>query len=360
MLEARIIEDDEEHGVIVRRPSQKKPRRPGVLPLVAISVGSLLVTFVIIELLFRAMSLLGSPTPSWSDRPRTYFVPESATTLQDFAYAPVKPPKTFRIAVVGDSFSFAPYMQFDDTFAKRLERWLNLNTKQRRVEVVNYGVPRYSTSHEIAVVERALSEGADLILLQVTLNDPEIKPYRPTGLLLNQDTGVPKLDAPIFTYWRSLAFVAQRLLNAQSRREYRDYFFKLFDNPRTWKPFVESMTKLVGRARDAKVPLVAVVFPLFGYVVNDEYPFGPIHQKVASLLSDLQVPTLDITNEYRDMPLDRLQVIPIEDRHPNEIAHRIAAEAIYAWLKTTALLPEEVFAKRTVAQRIGIQLPAAE
>ncbi len=357
MLEARILEDEEEQGVIVRKALKASPKRRRILSLLALSFASLAFTLVLVEVLFRlAVAVLPEPV-KWSDRPRAYFVPESATTLQDFAYAPVKPARTFRIAVVGDSFTFAPYMQFDDTFVKRLERWMNLNTKQPRVEVINYGVPRYSTSHEIAVVERAIKEGADLILLQITLNDPEIKPYRPTGLLLNQETGAPKLDSPIFQHWHSLTFVAQRLLNEQSRRDYRDYFFKLFDNPRTWKPFAESMEKLTARAREAKVPLVSVVFPLFGYVVDDAYPFRPIHDKVAGLLTDLQIPHLDITDEYRAMPLDRLQVIPIEDRHPNEIAHRIAAEAIYTWLKGTALVPQEVFAKRMVSQRIGITIP---
>ncbi|MFM1848172.1 MAG: hypothetical protein RL417_1646, partial [Pseudomonadota bacterium] len=150
------------------------PERPSIFvvlgALAALIVGGIAAALIVIEVLFRS---LYQPPIRWNDRPRAYFVPENAVVLTDRAYPAKKNPGTVRIAVVGDSFSFAPYMQFDDTFAKRLERWLNLNEKQPKVEVINYGVPRYSTSHEIAVVERALKEEADLIVLQITLNDPE-------------------------------------------------------------------------------------------------------------------------------------------------------------------------------------------
>lgn len=294
------------------------------------------------------------PPVRWNDRPARYYVPENAETLQDYPHAPAKPEGVYRIAVVGDSFSFAPYMQFDDAFPKRLERWLNLNTSSRKVEVINYGVPRYSTSHEVKVVQQALSEGADFILLQITLNDPEIKPYWPTSLLVDQATGEVKLAHPIFRYWKSLGYVVSRIVATRTRREYRDYFFGLFRNPRTWNSFKASVKKIKSLCKAKHQPMAAVVFPLFGYPVDEHYPFFSIHEQVAGFLNHQKIPSLDLAESYRNLPLDRLQVIPEGDRHPNEIAHRIAAEKILEWLAEKKLIPQDFIPRRSVEQRIGL------
>lgn len=83
--------------------------------------------------------------------------------------------------MVGDSFSFAPQMQYDDSFSKRLERLLNANAtdspKSPRAEVINLGVPGHSTVHEVRTVEEALKLSPDLVLLQITLNDAELRPF---------------------------------------------------------------------------------------------------------------------------------------------------------------------------------------
>ncbi len=311
------------------------------------------VALLAVEIGYR-MVVAQSKPKTWSDRPVPYFWPEGAANLQDYPYAEPKPAGVFRIAVVGDSFTFAPYMQFDDAFPKRIERYLNLNREGQRAEVRNYGIPRYSTSHEVKTTQEALDHGADLVLLQITLNDPEIKLDWPTGLQLDTASGEVKLSHPIYRYWKSLAFVRTRIENSRSHREYRDYFFRLFNKKEEWSRFSSAMGTIVKMCKERNIPLVAVVFPLFGYVVDDAYPFYPIHQKVSGLLDSLEVKHLDITEAYRNIPLERLQVIPGVDRHPNEIAHRIAAERILPFLKESGHVPVQLFPKKSVDLRIGL------
>lgn len=326
-----------------------------------VAFGLLLTTFgivlalLLIEILFRCLEPLVGATPPTGDRPTVYFVPENAKTLQDFSYEAVKPANTYRIAIVGDSFTFGPYLQFDDTFVKRLERWLNLNVRQPKVEVINYGVPRYSSNHEVAVVQRALDQQADLVILQITLNDPELKPYHPTSLLVDQSTGQVKLQQPLFRWWRSLGFVVTRIENTVLTNEYQDYFFKLFASQRSFDMFKSSIADMKRRCDQKGVPLLAVVFPLFGIEVNAKYPFFPLHQRVRETLDSYQIQSLDLAETYRGIPLERLQVIPGIDRHPNEIGHRLAAESIYSWLAATKILPEEIVAKHLEPRRIGIK-----
>lgn len=345
---AALSESEVNNGAGISSFIERHPALVGI----ALTLFGLFFALVCIEIGFRVLYRGGADT--WDDRPTTFFLPEGAETLQAFTHAATKPANTLRIAVVGDSFAFAPYMQYDDAFPKRLERWLNLNQHQQRVEVVNYGVPRYSTSHEINVVKRALDQQADLVLLQITLNDPEIKPYTPTSLLLDSKTGEVKFEGWLFRHWKSLTYVLTRIENSQTHQDYVKYFFRLFERKDTWGQFSNSLKSIAALCEERHVPLVAAVFPLFGYPVNEQYPFFPLHEKVKTQLESLKVPSLDLADIYRNIPLERLQVIPVKDRHPNEIAHRMAAEALLKWLRERDVLPADIFPRFVNPTRIGI------
>lgn len=291
----------------------------------------------------------------WSDRPRFYYLHERSATFQDLPHAARKPPHSFRIGVVGDSFSFGPYLQFNDTFPKRLERMLNLNDGQPTVEVINYGVPRYSTSHEIAVVQRAILEQTDLIILQITLNDPEIKSYRPDRLhgKLVDRFGQIHFSSGVFHYWKAGAFVLTRLYNAQSRKRYIDYFFDLFEQRDSWQSFERSVERINQLTNEAHIKLVAVIFPLFGLPLDNSYPFEPLHSKVRNLLIRESIPAIDLLQSFRGIPPERLQAIVGKDFHPNEIGHRIASEKIYRFLAEEKMVPPECVIKRSFKERLG-------
>jgi hypothetical protein len=328
--------------------------------IACIPLLGILLALGVVEIAVRLLLLAPHNTgPAWNDRPLFYFRSPAAPSMQDYPYKKPKSGEYFRIAAIGDSFTFAPYMQFTDTYVKKLEAMLNVKDGGRMAEVINYGVPAYSTSHEVPVTAKAIQEGADIILLQITLNDPEIKKHTPSGIRENMDDrfGPMKMTGfigSIAHYWKTLAYVMTRLHNTKTHRAYIEYFTDLFENPRTWTPFVESMRNLVGTARESKKPVVAVVFPLFGIPMTESYPFHGIHAKVGKLMEELGVPLLDLSPMYQGIPLERLQVIPGVDRHPNEIAHRMAAEKIYLWLENLNLIPSDHLISEKFATRLGI------
>jgi hypothetical protein len=324
---------------------------------ILVSLLGLAIGLLGVEATVRFLESKGSTTKQWSDRPPFYFQHENSPTLKDYPYPQEKAPGTFRIAVVGDSYSFAPYMQFTDAFPKVLERMLNLNATSRKGEVVNFGVPGYSTSHEIEEVDHALKMGADAIILQITLNDPELKPYRPTGIRDFNRFGALQMTERqkwLFHYWHTLKFVVERLHNNKTRDEYTKYFLDLFENPKSRASFESSVEEIANKAKAANVPLLAVVFPLFGLPLDSEYPFTPIHQQVGEFLQGKGIPNLDLYSLYEGIPLERLQVIPGGDRHPNEIAHRMAGERIYQWLAQNSWIPDELKIRKRFEGRTQI------
>lgn len=317
----------------------------------------ILIALICIEICFRLFLSL-APTRRWSDRPKFFYNPPTATTLQDYPYPASKAPNTFRISVVGDSFTFGPHLQFDDTFPKRLERILSMNEGPLKAEVINHGTAGYSTQDEVQVATCAAQDGADLIILEITLNDPELQIFRPKG-----GNGarfgplkITKKDTPLLYYWKSLGFVAQRIHAEKTRTAYRQYFFDLFEKPETWDVFKRSVEDIAKLREKYPTRIAAVIFPLISFGFDDSYPFTAIHQKVAGLMQSLNVPLLDLFSSYRNIPSERLQVIPNEDPHPNEIAHRIAAEKIYTWLLEQHLLPDSLRVKHAFWTRDNKQM----
>jgi hypothetical protein len=80
-----------------------------------------------------------------------------------------KPADTFRIAVVGDSYSEAFQVELDDAFWSVLERKLAASWQRRgrRVEVLNFGVSGYGTAQELEMLRHYVWDyQPDMILLQ--------------------------------------------------------------------------------------------------------------------------------------------------------------------------------------------------
>ena len=76
------------------------------------------------------------------------------------------------------------------------------------------------------------------------------------------------------------------------------------------------------------MPLLAVVFPVFDSSLDARYPYREHHRRLAALLARLDIPAIDLLDDFSGMDAARLAVEPHLDPHPNEIAHRIAARAI--------------------------------
>jgi hypothetical protein len=116
--------------------------------------------------------------------------------FHDREHSKQKPPNTFRVAVLGDSFTEALQVAIEKTFSSALELELAgcPELKGKNVEVMNFGVSGYGTAQELQMLRHyAWDYSPDLVLLAFfTGNDTQnnSRPlqqddYRPYFLLQN-------------------------------------------------------------------------------------------------------------------------------------------------------------------------------
>ena len=318
---------------------------------------SLVLTLVAVEVGFRVFIKLmpAKKLDVLLERPKTYFANSKAVENQDYQYTFDKPEGVFRIAGIGDSFTFPTRMQIDDTFLKRLERFLNLNTGYRelnKAEVLNFSKMGLSTWDEIPLIKYSLKFKPNVVLLEITLNDLQRGKFEvqakkhPNKYVFGDYRDIVK-NSFILSHWKSLAFLMERIHNSKTMSSLVDYYNEPVKNQKLLDQHKEALKQIRDIVTESGAKFGAVIFPLF-YTPLDEktYPFKDLTEAIKKSLTELKVPYLDLKDRYIGIPSDRLHVVLTKDTHPNEIGHRIAAESIYEWLTGLGWIPEELKVKR--------------
>lgn len=102
---------------------------------------------------------------------RTVSFSISSQGFRDQEFGP-KAPDEFRIAMLGDSFTFGSTVAEEDTIPKYLERTLNVLGESEQVSVINAGMNGAGPWQEFGILkDRVLPLEPDLVILQVLLSN---------------------------------------------------------------------------------------------------------------------------------------------------------------------------------------------
>src|ERR1041385_5972341 len=110
----------------------------------------------------------------WYRKEGEAYVRINSDGLRDREHSKVKPPKTFRVAVLGDSFVEALQVPFEESFCHVVEQQLRNCPVMagRGVEVINFGVSGYGTAQELITLRNQVWQySPDLVVLAVTTNN---------------------------------------------------------------------------------------------------------------------------------------------------------------------------------------------
>lgn len=245
----------------------------------------------------------------------------------------VKPAGVYRVAVMGDSFTYGngvpEALRFSNLVGERL--------RDRRIEVLNVGFPGNNWPEHVRTLEtRVLRLRPDFVLLQCGSNDIE----------LDRDVaGRPRIP-PLITnrgrhewlYERSALYtiVNARWVGYQLRQAMGDtydrYLTRLYSDPASEgaRDADRLMRRFVALCRERHVGLGIVLVPDAAVPLGADYPYRFMHERVHDICRAEGVACEDLLPDFAALP-DRyaLWVTPL-DSHPSVLANRMIADRILA------------------------------
>lgn len=236
-----------------------------------------------------------------------------------------KVPGRYRIAIVGDSFTWGQGVQVRDRFSDLLEGFLGA-----RYEVLNFGHPGNNLPEHLNALDLVLTLHPDFVLLQLYINDFETaNMQRPkTHPLLPSDLD-SRLGRSSLLYQLLLGRWTQLQEATGLSESYPGYLARYLRDPHLPDAQEGSgmLRQFLDRAAAAGVSSGVVFFPApdaMGSKPSD-YPFGYLHDRARAICGEAHVPYLDLFAAFSTFqPPQRMWVSPF-DAHPNEKANRRAA-----------------------------------
>lgn len=310
---------------------------------------------------------LRSPMLGWVLPPgaRGYTIDAPVTVnalgLRDDDLPREKPPGELRVLCLGDSFTFALGVRFEDLYAQQLETRLRARLAPRSVQVINAGIAGYNTRQELVYL---LSEGLELEPDVVTIgfywNDlignegplpdlhatPRITPsaayydrpaehrlpqgirdaLRRSVLLYHIVIRSKQIGALLRPAAEPYTLVQRAILDGD------DAFLEPY-----WRATGERLLGIAQAAKAKGIPVILVVFPDETYLKHGPAD-GAYARRVLAAWGPAREAFIDLEPAYR-VALRRGEnpFLPY-DLHPNATGMRLAADALEVKLAEAGLL----------------------
>lgn len=246
--------------------------------------------------------------------------------FRDLDYPLKKGNNTYRIAVIGDSFTFGQGVELNQTYPKQLEFLLNANSNNTHYEIMNFGVPGYNTFQEVQFLkDKALKYNPNMVIVGYLSNDIiDEKLFKDelnkVMLQIRNETGNQNVKYNITVQTRIL----QNVYSEISQKPFNE----------SWKHVEEPLSELYNLSIANNFSVVIFMFPQVT---------GPLHDEQMQNLSNLceKKGWLFIyPNEiYAEKKMGAMIVNQL-DGHPNAEEYSIYAQEIYKNIKEHNLLQQ--------------------
>jgi hypothetical protein len=292
-------------------------------------VTTLFVLELVTRWLLRDITTTGDNTSYFAARWRA----NGAVRLNRFGYrdddfTPVPAPGVFRIATVGDSFTYGQGIASDARMTEQLQERLNAGGSVT-FEVLNFGVPGANYDRHLVTLRSALhSAQPDFVLLQWYKNDlldPGVRPPRSRSLgwylhrYLHPRSALYVLANEAFTR-------AQYTLGLVPAEE--DYYLAQFrdpDGPAAARAR-RRLEDVLDLARDQHTPLAMILWPTVAGRVIDFASEDFLIRQVLDVCRHRRLSCVDLRPALAT-GAERLAVNRF-DGHPSASANRLAAEVV--------------------------------
>ncbi len=299
--------------------------------------------------------------------------------MRDVEHSLEKPEGTWRLLVLGDSFSVADGVPREAAYHQRLLEVLQEQWPSRKVEVINTSVQAYSTLDQWQILQRGIGYEPDMVLVGLYLNDTQssmanwvnrgqvgpdqgirwdhfqtqqgrLGPWLPPVSAIDRlDLGSVSIDADHFTgnvrrdehYNQPFLLLqwAASFLWGQDDRAGTIATLKRFwsnDNGLGLLELEWSLEQMARIHRGHELPMLVAIFPWMDGL-DGEYALQEEHDRLHQILDANGLPWVDLLEPFQaaaaqGQPLWAHQT----DHHPSREMHGRAAEVLLPLVKKGA------------------------
>jgi len=309
----------------------------------ALILGSLALVALVAELGLRVTwtepwweKLQADPTEPELDR---FPVGRFQLPLRKPPEAEPKPDGTYRILVLGDSFTYAQGVDEELGFVRRLETMLNARRPLpgiERYEVYNGGIPGSLTPAWHALLAHLGGHyQPDQVLAVFFLRDgvAGVKTADQIDGIRQQMRRIAQTSA---AYRRSylVRFALDRIERQRLSSRYLERIRMAYVGPDADRgEWWRARTELLWMRRESErlgARFALAVFPML-YELGDDYPLAEVCDAIEGFAHEHEIPVFSLLPSFRGRDAPDLWVSAY-DQHPNSEGHRIAAEALYPFV----------------------------
>lgn len=230
------------------------------------------------------------------------------------------------ILVVGDSFTYGRGVKYEDIYTTRLAKMLK--DSGYHADVKNCGIVSADVKNVTKVLSYAMSKKIyPIVVYGFVLNDFGLSISIKGSDFIDANNGGNHWSAlRDFSKIANLVmFCIERYrLSKETTKAYLDAF-----KGENAKIGFQSIADMNRNIKQKGGKLVIMLFPLL--YKFDHYPFMEVHRKIALMCAQENIPLIDLLPVYSAYKDKDLWVNPT-DQHPNETAHKLAAEILYNFL----------------------------
>ena len=238
---------------------------------------------------------------------------------RDFEYKLAKSENTYRIYVLGDSYTYGWYIDdINKSSPKVLEEALKKSDLRRTVEVINAARPGYNFKAES---ERFMNEGVlfqpDLVIVGINPLDLAVNEFPPK--FTNN-----KFLKGLRLYWIMFGTLERRRVALKTYKEIQDTY-----QPGTekYRKVEEAFKKLKNLTESVGAELVVVVFPQYGpSKPNSKYAFEFYHNSVSAIGKKLNIKIVDLLGPLESVKDKKTLVLNPTDPHPSELLNEFVGK----------------------------------